>query len=39
MVLVAVHMTKTLVITKDIILREHKKKKKKKELDFIGPHV
>lgn len=29
MVLVAVHMTKTLVITKDMILREQEKKKKK----------
>jgi len=38
MVLVAVHMTKPLVITKDMILREQKGKKKKK-LDFIGPHV
>jgi hypothetical protein len=37
MVLVAVHMTKTLVITKDMILREQEEKKK--ELDFIGPHV
>jgi hypothetical protein len=29
MVLVAVHMTKTLVITKDMILREQEKKKKR----------
>jgi hypothetical protein len=29
MVLVAVHMTKTLVITKDMILREQEEKKKR----------